>query len=83
MPSMKSKGAESGREEQCSQVPRVFLKRTIQDLDDYVQGCLAELVFNLDEVSVSDWEDRKTKAVILPAGVRGQTIHPGVSRNVR
>jgi hypothetical protein len=43
------------------QVAGVFLERIIQDLNEYVQGCVAELVFNLDEVGISDWEDRKTQ----------------------
>jgi hypothetical protein len=39
-------------------------------------------VFNLDEVGISDWEDRKTKRVIALPAMFGQTIHHGVSRNV-
>jgi hypothetical protein len=71
------------QEEQRSQVPRAFLERTIQDLHEYVQGCGAELVFNLDEVGISDWEHRKTKKVIALAAMSRQTIHHGVSRNVK
>jgi hypothetical protein len=48
-----------------------------------VQGCVSKLVFNLDEVGISDWEDRKTKKVIPLAAMLGQTIHHGVSRNVK
>jgi hypothetical protein len=40
-------------------------------------------VFNLDEVGISDWEDRKTKTVIVPAMMRGQTIHHEISRTVK
>jgi hypothetical protein len=38
---------------------------------------VAELVFNLDEGGISDWEDRKkkTKTVIVPATMVGQTMH--------
>jgi hypothetical protein len=43
---------------------------------------VAELVFNLDEVGISDWEDRKTKTVIVPATMHGQTIHHEISRTV-
>jgi hypothetical protein len=42
-----------------------------------------ELVFNLDELGISDWDDRKTKAVIARAAMLDQTIHHGVSRNVK
>jgi hypothetical protein len=53
-------------EEQRVQVPSAFLKRTVQGLNDNGQGCVAELVFNLDEVGISDWEDRETEKVIGP-----------------
>jgi hypothetical protein len=43
----------------------------------------AELVFNLDKVGMSDWEDRKDKKVVVPTALDGQTIHHRVSRNVR
>jgi hypothetical protein len=61
----------------------MFLERTVQDLKEHVQGCVAELVFNLDEVGISDWENRKTKTVILTATMRGQTIHHEISRTVK
>jgi hypothetical protein len=61
----------------------VFLERTIHDLNEHLQGCLAEPVFNLDEVVVSDLEDRKTRKVVVPATMEGQTIHHGISRNVK
>jgi hypothetical protein len=65
------------------QVPRAFLERMIQNSHNYIQRCLAELVFNLDEVGISDWEDRTTKRGIALATMLDQTIHHGVSRNVR
>jgi hypothetical protein len=40
-------------------------------------------VFNLDGVGISDWERRKTKKVIVLAAIPAQTIHQGVSRNVK
>jgi hypothetical protein len=44
---------------------------------------VAELVFNLHEVGISDWEDRKTKTVIGPVTIVGQTIHHEKSRTVK
>jgi hypothetical protein len=44
---------------------------------------VAELVFNLEEVGISAWEDRKTKAVIGVATMRGQAVHHGISRTLR
>jgi hypothetical protein len=43
----------------------------------------AELVFNLDEVGMSEWEDRKDKKVIVPKTMDNQTIHHCASRNVK
>jgi hypothetical protein len=71
------------QEEQRSQVPRAHLERTIQDLYDHVHGYVAELVFTLDEVGISDCEDRKTKKVSMSAAMLGQTIHHRVSRHVK
>jgi hypothetical protein len=63
------------QESQHSQAPGAFLERIIQDLHEYVQGCVAELVRNLDDVGSSDWEDHKTKKVINLAAMSGQMIH--------
>jgi hypothetical protein len=65
------------------EVPRGFFERTVQDLNDNIQGCIAQLVFNLDEVGISDWEDGDTKRVIALAAMLGQIRYDGVSRNVK
>jgi hypothetical protein len=65
------------------EVPRAFLDETTRCLREYVQGMKPELVFNLDEVGMSEWEDRKVKKVIIPTFVDGQTIHHRTSRGVR
>jgi hypothetical protein len=59
-------GAQEGQQ---SQVPVAFLERITHDLHEYVQGCVAELVFNLSEVAISDSEDCKTKTVIVLAAM--------------
>jgi hypothetical protein len=61
----------------------VFLDKTVQDLNEHVQGCTAGLVFNLDEICISDWEDRKTRKVAVRAMTRGQAMHHGISRTVK
>jgi hypothetical protein len=43
----------------------------------------AEFVFNLDEVGMSKWEDRKEKKVIVATFMDDQTIHHRASRGVR
>jgi hypothetical protein len=65
------------------EVPRVFLDETISCLREFVQRMKAELILNLDEVGMSDWEDRKDKKVVVAQALDGQTIHHRVSRNVR
>jgi hypothetical protein len=65
------------------EVPREFLRKTLRRMKDAVKGCVRDLVFNLDEVGVSDWEDRKSKRVVVPAALNGQTIHHGINRNLK
>jgi hypothetical protein len=61
----------------------VFLKRTLQNLNECVQGWTAELVLNLDEVGISEREDCKARKVVLRATMRRRTIHHGISRKVK
>jgi hypothetical protein len=71
------------QEEARLEVPRVFLEETICCLHDYVKGMKIELVFNFDEVGISEWEDRKDKKVIVTKTMDGEMIHHRVSRNVK
>jgi hypothetical protein len=41
------------------------------------------LVFNLGEICISDWEDHKTKKIVVAAAMFGQPIHHGVCPNVK
>jgi hypothetical protein len=69
------------------QVSRVFLERTVQNLNEYAQGCTTELVFNLDEIGISDWEDRMARKVVASSRHecvdRRDMIHHGISRKVK
>jgi hypothetical protein len=65
------------------QESQMFPDRTVQNLNKGVQGCVAELVFNLFEVGISDWKDCKTRKVLVPTTMLGQTIHHGISRTVK
>jgi hypothetical protein len=73
----------TAQEGQRLQVPRAFLEETVQNLNNHVQGCIPELVFNLDEVGISYWEDGNTKTGVVPTAQFGRTIHHGVSRNFK
>jgi hypothetical protein len=55
----------------------------VRHLNEYVQGCVSELVSNLDEVGISDWEDRKARKVVVPSTMVRRPIHHAVSRNVK
>jgi hypothetical protein len=65
------------------EVPRVFLEAAIEGFRDHVHHSCAELVFNLDEIGISEWEDRAVRRVIVPSAMRGQTIFHGIHRNLK
>jgi hypothetical protein len=65
------------------EIPRCFLDETLSCLATVVQGRPTELVFNLDEVGISDWEDRKTKSVLVPRSMADQAVHHKVSRKLK
>jgi hypothetical protein len=69
--------------QQRLQIPRMFPERTVHDLKEHIQGCVVEPVFNLDEVGISDWQDRETRKVLAPATMRRQTIYHRISRTVK
>jgi hypothetical protein len=56
---------------------------TIRSLHETLQSCPADLVFNLDEVEIFDWEDRKPKKVAVPIAVAAHNIHHRISRDVK
>jgi hypothetical protein len=56
------------------EVPRVFLQARLDGFRGHVHQPCAELVFNLDEIGISEWEDRCTRRVIVPSVTKGQTI---------
>jgi hypothetical protein len=67
----------------------MFLEQAVQNLNEYeyVQGCTAERVFNLDEIGLSDWEDCKARKVVVsyrrPSAARRSVIHHEISRKVK
>jgi hypothetical protein len=64
------------------QVVRVFLDQTGRSVHDAVQGRPADLVFNLDEIGISDWDDREPKKVV-PRTAPLHSIHHPLSRSVK
>jgi hypothetical protein len=65
------------------QVPREFLLGTMSGMNDVVQSCIRDLVFNLDEVEVAEWENHKSKQVVFPSATSSQTIHHEVNQNLK
>jgi hypothetical protein len=52
-------------------------------MHEILQRCLADLGFNLDELGISNWEDRKPKKVVVPITVPAHSIHHRIPRNVK
>jgi type II secretory pathway component PulJ len=73
----------TSQDEQHLRVSRAFLERTIQHLNEHPQGGVADLVVNVDEIGIADWEGRKTRKVVVPATMDGHTLHHSVPRNVK
>jgi hypothetical protein len=48
-----------------------------------ISWVVAELIFNLGEVEISEWEDHVPRKVIVPVSMFDQTIHHGVHRNLK
>jgi hypothetical protein len=54
-------------------------------MEEAVQGRVCDLIFNMDKVRVRvlEWEDPKSKKVVVPTAMGSQMIHHGVSRNMK
>jgi hypothetical protein len=48
-----------------------------------ILSVLTELIFNLDETGLSDWENRKTKPVLVPTGKEESTSHYPIDRYIK
>jgi hypothetical protein len=59
----------SPQEKPHLQVPRIFLEDTICSMHETFQGCPVGLVFYIDEVGISYWEDRRPEKVVVPITV--------------
>jgi hypothetical protein len=65
------------------QVPQVLLNRNVRSMHEAVQGRPADLVFNLDEVDMSDWEDPQPRKVVVPRTAAPHSIHHRLSRSLK
>jgi hypothetical protein len=65
------------------EIARSFLDTMIACLSEHLPGPCAELVSNLDEVGISEWEDRAPRKVVVSVSMTDQTSHHGVHRNLK
>jgi hypothetical protein len=63
-------------------IPHEYLNDYISLIKEYVRLVLAELIFNLDKTGLSDCEERKTKAVIIPSHAASSTLYYPIDRAI-
>jgi hypothetical protein len=71
----------SPQENQRLEVPRAFLEAGIEDTKTQIQNARAELVFNLGEIGISEWEDRIERKVMILSPMRDEKISMGFAGN--
>jgi hypothetical protein len=52
-------------------------------MDEAGGGLVRDLMLDLDRIGASEWGGCKTKRAVVPASLRGQTIHHGFNRNLK
>jgi hypothetical protein len=65
----------TGQAEHRLQVPIKVPERTVQKLNHNMQGCFDETIFNLQEVGISDWEDRDAWSEDISESISKSKIH--------
>jgi hypothetical protein len=63
-------------------IPREYQNDYISLIKEYVPLVPGELIFNLDETGLSDWEERKTRPVIIPSHTSPSTLHYPIDRAI-
>jgi hypothetical protein len=64
-------------------VPQAFHEAGIEDIKTYIPNACADLVFNLDDIGIIEWEDRIERKVIVPSIMRGEKIFHGIHRRLK
>jgi hypothetical protein len=65
------------------QTPRCYFDKYINLLMAYIPLVPSELIFNLDEAGLSDWEERRSKPVLVTADAASRPLHYPVDRGIR
>lgn len=61
-------------------ISKATAKKHISNLINYVSNIPTELIINFDEASSSDWQDKRSKKVIVPADVNNERVEYAVER---
>jgi hypothetical protein len=61
-------------------VPREQLEEHINTMKTLISGKYSGLIFNLDEVGSSDWEEHKPKKIIAPRSIPADQVFHSISR---
>jgi hypothetical protein len=65
------------------EVPRIWLNEYLELITKIVPLACCELIYNLDETGLSEWEERRRKNVIASAATIGKTLHYRANRGIR
>jgi hypothetical protein len=63
-------------------IPREYLNDYISLIKEYVPLVLVELIFNLHETRLFNWDEWKTKLEIIPSHASPSTLHYPVDRAI-
>lgn len=65
------------------QTPKLYLDRYITLIKVWVPLVPVDLIFNLDETNLSDWEQRKAKPIFVPITMNNSLLHCPTDRGIR
>jgi hypothetical protein len=61
----------------------MFLDKYLVLIKEYISLVPTELIFNIDERGFSDWEEPKSRPIVIPTKIRNSTFHGSVNRGIR
>jgi hypothetical protein len=65
------------------EIPQLFLDKYLVLIKKYIPLVPTESIFNIDECGFNDSEERKSRLVVIPTGIRNSTFHYPVNRGIR
>jgi hypothetical protein len=65
------------------EIPRCYLEECLTLIKKIVPIVPTELLFNLDETGLSEWENRRSEPFFVPTQEQESTLHYPVDRSVR